>query len=761
MNPILYLWCWCFCFGVLTTTTVNALTVDTTTDLSNDNGVDSIQFVNRIYVPYGPLDGDDTADKPFMGYGYGTGAMEHFAYDTKEGYIYAQSQAGAYISIIDYCLADKGEKAVTNLSLDLSNELEDEMLKNVLVCPVQGLLIVSLKNNVNVIKIYETVKRSSPAPPVFIKDIDTGDTTPHVIATNADCTILAVTNQNKDRNSYFLNDASMTLFTGFASAIGEPVVTKVKLTGFTDEELLANNVHMPLTQQAMKYWNSHSSIADGLNWDELVKDDKYDPALFLDPEFIAFNHDDSEIYLNLQDNSAIARIHANTGEVLRIDGMGLKAWHGTNKIDIVNDGGCKLSISDPILYTTYSPYGIASVTVDGSNYLLTADEGDTLAFESYQETVRSHDIFDKDSISMPGFTFLPEDSFSSLEPHLNKACLTANEGWCANLLVSIGSSSVDYRNETKPVLKNIVGVGGRGMSILKIPSSTEEAMQLMWTSGDEFEQKGCEQIPWAHNALQDETFAPYHGTHWKLSNSNDRDSIQAMNDPSQGGCANKNVNNDDPSQEQSQNLKGLPGACPMSQTVDNKAEENGLGVESIVVGVACQTLVAVACGGNNSNCYLYNISDMEAPVLLQVFNLSPASETANPAYAYDKGKLGDIDPKNIMFVQAQYSPSGNDGIIFGGAVSGTLSFWDFQCTAPLKKKPVAAVNTDMCHVHTHHHEQSHGNSKNGLSSGSIFAICFGSLVFGTTIVGIYFLTARSKRRIRTNPSFHIANSEIS
>ena len=122
----------------------------------------------------------------------------------------------------------------------------------------------------------------------------------------------------------------------------------------------------------------------------------------------------------------------------------------------------------------------------------------------------------------------------------------------------------------------------------------------------------------------------------------------------------------------------------MSRTIDDKSPEDGLGVESVVVGVACSTLVAVACGENNSNCYLYDISTIESPKLLKVFNLSPASETQNPAYAYDQGTLGDLDAETTLFVTAEHSPTGKDGIIFGGAISGTLSFWEFECTIPVE-----------------------------------------------------------------------------
>lgn len=130
----------------------------------------------------------------------------------------------------------------------------------------------------------------------------------------------------------------------------------------------------------------------------------------------------------------------------------------------------------------------------------------------------------------------------------------------------------------------------------------------------------------------------------------------SRNDPFEDGC------------EAEAGLKGLPGACPMSKTIDEKSPEDGMGVESVTVGVACSTLVAVACGENNSNCYLYDISKIASPKLLKVFNLSPASETANPEYAYEQRTLGEIDAESTLFVEAKYSPTGKDGIS-GGSIA--------------------------------------------------------------------------------------------
>jgi len=56
------------------------------------------------------------------------------------------------------------------------------------------------------------------------------------------------------------------------------------------------------------------------------------------------------------------------------------------------------------------------------------------------------------------------------------------------------------------------------------------------------------------------------------------------------------------------------------------------------VAIACNRLLAVSCGENNGDCYIYNISNIDDgvdPVLKKVFNLSPASENKSSGVACD------------------------------------------------------------------------------------------------------------------------------
>jgi hypothetical protein len=75
-----------------------------------------------------------------------------------------------------------------------------------------------------------------------------------------------------------VSEGSLTLVKYFRSPAG-PQTTKVDLSVFTDEYLLGRDVHMPLTRNAMEYWNNQL----GLGWEAaggLL--DQYNPALVME-----------------------------------------------------------------------------------------------------------------------------------------------------------------------------------------------------------------------------------------------------------------------------------------------------------------------------------------------------------------------------------------------------------------------------------------------------------------------------------------------
>lgn len=425
-------------------------------------------------------------------------------------------------------------------------------------------------------------------------------------------------------------------------------VTNVPLDKWTDEELIDMGVHLPLSRKALTYWNTYSSLADELNFDDALT--SYTPAQNLEPEYVAWSLDSKFVYVNLQENSAIVTIDVATKEAVSITPLGLRDWSETN-IDIFKDGGCSKIVPVPNLYSAPMPDSMESVSIDGVTYLLTADEGDDKEYGAFEEKVKAGDLFAGEVLK----NVIPLNYDCSASPEAEVVCSGA-------LRVTIGSSAVNYENPSAPVVEKIVTLGGRGISILK---SSSDKLEPFWNSGSEFEEAVCDNFPWAFNSVQDEEFAPVLGILYNTTNDDLRQTITEVSDPEEDGCEDQG--------------DGTPGACPLSKTVDERSEKDGPAPEAIVAGKACGRLFAITSSEKGGSAFLYDITDIAFPFLAKNFHLTPISETLSAGLAYDKRELGEVDAESIIFLDGSKSPSGKAAIIFAGAWSGTVSYWEFEC----------------------------------------------------------------------------------
>ena len=115
----------------------------------------------------------------------------------------------------------------------------------------------------------------------------------------------------------------------------------------------------------------------------------------------------------------------------------------------------------------------------------------------------------------------------------------------------------------------------------------------------------------------------------------------------------------------------------LGKTVDERSLKDGAGPEAIVVGVACGRMIMVTATEKQGTAFVLDVTDPANTTLLFTRHLSPASETKNPSVAYNDGTLGEVDPESITFLDAHDSPTGYAGVLFAGAWSGTLSFYEF------------------------------------------------------------------------------------
>lgn len=122
-----------------------------------------------------------------------------------------------------------------------------------------------------------------------------------------------------------------------------------------------------------------------LNEGVLLKKDS-DPLEDLEPEYIAISDDNKTAYVSLQENNAIASIDIENAEINYVKGLGFIDHNlPGNEIDAVRgkDSNAKIDIKNDDFLGTPMPDGIAFVSKDGKDYILTANEGDAREWGEY------------------------------------------------------------------------------------------------------------------------------------------------------------------------------------------------------------------------------------------------------------------------------------------------------------------------------------------------------------------------------------------
>ncbi len=108
----------------------------------------------------------------------------------------------------------------------------------------------------------------------------------------------------------------------------------------------------------------------------------------IEPEYIAVSEDGKTAYVTLQENNAIAIVDITTAKVTSLKPLGVKnhnvAGAGMDASD--EDGGVNTNSGTPVVKIApqpvkgmYLPDSIASFSINGATYLITANEGDARA----------------------------------------------------------------------------------------------------------------------------------------------------------------------------------------------------------------------------------------------------------------------------------------------------------------------------------------------------------------------------------------------
>lgn len=182
----------------------------------------------------------------------------------------------------------------------------------------------------------------------------------------------------------------------------------------------------------------------------------------VEPEFVAISEDDTKAYVSLQENNGVAIIDIASATVDAIVPLGLKDYSlRGNEID-PSDEDDEVEFRAVDAFGMYQPDGLASYNVGGTNYIVSANEGDAREYEGTPGFVG------EDRIANANLDALAFSNASSLQREDN----------LGRLKYTITNGDLDGDGD----LDQLWTYGARSFSIWN-----GETGELVWDSGNQLE----------------------------------------------------------------------------------------------------------------------------------------------------------------------------------------------------------------------------------------------------------------------------------
>ena len=343
-------------------------------------------------------------------------------------------------------------------------------------------------------------------------------------------------------------------------------------------------------------FSAFDSQRDQLAEDGIVLKKGSAPSVDLEPEYIAVSG--GKAYVTLQENNAIAVLDIESQAFEGVYSAGFEDY-STTAIDLDK----KDDAYDPQTYESLlgirMPDGIAAFTVEGTTYLVTANEGDA----------REWGDEDLDTF------YLSEDERDFGEEGVTSptGAITAENSGLEGKVVFFKTEDFDGLDPEKDYV-----FGGRSFTVFQ---ATENGLEEVFTSGDDFEALTAQYVPEYFNASND------------------------------------------------------------NAVLDDRSGKKGPEAESVTVGTVDGKTYAFVALERTGGVMVYDVTDPEAITFVNYVNTRDFGTTVEGSEEYEDGELdkwvtgGDVAPEGLLFLDAASSPNGEPMLLAACEVSGTVAVY--------------------------------------------------------------------------------------
>lgn len=552
--------------------------------------------------------------------GFGVSAAEIPAYDAQSQRLFVVNAKEGVVDIFDM---RQPQQPKLLGSLDARAYLADSEVNSVAVH--QGIVALAVqakqKTDVGMVALFQAKDGR------FISQVPVG-ALPDMLVFSADGQTLLVANEGEPSNDYSIDpEGSISVID--LKNINAPTVRTADFKAFNAQKA-------ELTAKGVRLYGPNATAAQDF-----------------EPEYITLTQDGKTAWVALQENNALAKVDVLNAKVLDVYPLGFKD-HGLagNGMDVSDadglDGAGKINIQTwPHVRGLYMPDAISSFELGNKTYIVSANEGDARAWGEDNPAYFNGDLskgfveewrvkhllhskgFDRRlgddlpahlRILAKGAELNPMhfaycgavagDAKGCREDHmLGRLNITWMEGYQKN---PDGSAKLNANGHL--VYDHLYSFGARSVSIWT-ENATQTGLELVWDSGDQFEQHLAQHYPEAFNFNHEEA--------------------------------------------------GL----------DNRSDNKGPEPEGVVVGKIGKKVFAFIGLERVGGVMVYDVSTPKAPQFVQYIH---SREFKASTEQIEAGLGGDLGPEGLVFISAQDSPNKQPLLVVGNEVSGTTSVYQIQ-----------------------------------------------------------------------------------
>ncbi len=268
---------------------------------------------------------------------------------------------------------------------------------------------------------------------------------PDMVTFTNDGAHILVANEGEPDDDYINDPEGSISIISVTTTANESGETEYSFSAVTLDFTGFNSMKSSLEANAFRVFGPNASLAQDV-----------------EPEYIAISADNSTAYVSLQENNGVAIVDISSQSISSIVALGLKDYSIMgNEIDPSNEDGAVTFRSVPV-FGMYQPDALASYAVGGTNYIVTANEGDAREYEG-----------------TPGFVGEDRVKDVVLDPTVFSDASTLQEDEnLGRLKLSISDGDIDNDGD----YDEIWSYGARSFSIWN--GTTGE---LVWDSGNDLE----------------------------------------------------------------------------------------------------------------------------------------------------------------------------------------------------------------------------------------------------------------------------------